>query len=180
MIIHEIHDLSNKYVIDLLKKGLSNISEESYTKNYHPDYINESGNLFKTLEQGRYIKGKYFVIEEDDRYIGSAGWNEYELNSDIALMMTRFYVVPEYRKKYYATSYILPKALAEAKNYKHIWMSMNEYNKSLYSWFDRASKGKLPGLFDFWPEIYRNFVPIGKRDIYYTEQYVVEYQNAKL
>jgi len=32
-------------------------------------------------------------------------------------------------------------------------------------------------LFNDWPEIYRKFVPIGKRDIYYTEQYVAEYQS---
>lgn len=177
MIIHEIHDLSNKITVEVLKRGLSKITDEKHLQNYHPDFEEHTGNLFYILNNGRYNKGKYYVIEEDDNYICSAGWNEYELDSNIALMMTRFYVMPEYRKKYYATSHILPKALEEAKDYKHIWMSMNEYNKSLYTWFDRASKGKLPGLFDYWPDIYRKFVPIGKHDIYYTEQYVVEYRN---
>jgi hypothetical protein len=177
MIIHEIHDLSNTIAIDVLKRGLSKISEELHLKNYHPDFSENTSNLFCILKNKRYIKGKYYVIEEDNNYICSAGWNEYELDPNIALMMTRFYVMPEYRKKYYATSYILPKALEEVKNYKHIWMSMNEYNKSLYTWFDRASQGKLPGLFNYWPDIYRKFYPIGKHDIYYTEQYVVEYRN---
>ena len=177
MIIHEIHDLSNHTAVEVLKRGLSKITDPKHLQNYHPDFAEHTGNLFYVLNNGRYLKGKYYVIEEDDNYICSAGWNEYELDSDIALMMTRFYVMPEYRKKYYATSHILPKALEEAKDYKHIWMSMNEYNKSLYTWFDRAAKGKLPGLFDYWPEIYRKFVPIGKHDIYYTEQYVVEYRN---
>ena len=177
MILHEIHDLSNNTAIEVLKRGLSKITDPKHLQNYHPDFSEHTGNLFYVLNTGRYHKGKYYVIEEDDTYICSAGWNEYELEPDIALMMTRFYVMPEYRKKYYASSHILPKALEEAKDYKRIWMSMNEYNKSLYTWFDRASKGKLPGLFDYWPNVYRKFVPIGKRDIYYTEQYVVEYSN---
>ena len=66
MIIHEIHDLSNKYVIELLLKGLSKITDEQYVTNYHPDYASNTGNLFYILEQGRYVKGKYYVLEEDN------------------------------------------------------------------------------------------------------------------
>jgi GNAT superfamily N-acetyltransferase len=176
MIIHEIHDLSNSVVTNLLTKELSNITDDIFIKNYHPDYIDYPGNLFCILKQGRYIKGNYYVIEEDEKYICSAGWNEYELDSNIALMLTRLYIAPEYRTRNYAGTYMLPKALTEVTNYKHVWMTVNEYNKGLYAWFDRASKGKRTGLFHDWPKIYRKFVPIGKRDIYYTEQYVVEYQ----
>ena len=177
MILHEIHDLSDTKVVSLLQQGLSKITDSTHLQNYHPDFTEHTGNLFYVLNNSRYLKGKYYVIEEDDKYICSAGWNEYELDTSIALMMTRFYVMPEHRKKCYASNYILPKSLLEAKKYKYIWMSMNEYNKPIYSWFDRASKGKLPGLFDYWPEIYRKFTPIGKRELYYTEQYVVEYHN---
>ena len=35
MIIHEIHDLSNEYVISLLKQGLSEVTDEKYLKNYN-------------------------------------------------------------------------------------------------------------------------------------------------
>ena len=179
MIIHEIHDLSNKLVINLLNTALSKITDETYIKNYHPDYNDVPGNLFCILKQGRYVNGNYYVIEEDGKYICSAGWNEYE--PDIALMLTRLYISPEFRTKNYAGTYILPKALTEVTNYKHVWMTVNEYNKGLYSWFDRASNGKRTGLFCDWPDIYRKFIPIGKKDIYYTEQYVVEYQpNAQL
>lgn len=180
MIIHEIQDLSNNIAVDVLKQGLSKITDETHLINYHPDFSDNPSNLFYILKYGRYTTGKYYIVEEDGNYICSAGWNEYQYEPSIALLMTRFYVVPEYRKNYYASSYILPKALEEAKDYKHIWMTMNEYNKSLYTWFERASAGKLPGLFDYWPEVYRNFHPIGKRYIYYTEQYVVEYRNDQL
>ena len=176
MIIHEIHDLSNSIVTNLLSKELSKITDETYIKNYHPDYIDSPGNLFCILKQGRYVNGNYYVIEEDERYICSAGWNEYELDSNIALMLTRLYIVPEHRAKYHAGNYILPRALEEVKRYKHVWITCNEYNKAIYHWFDRANKGKRTGLFNDWPDIYRKFVPIGKKDIYYTEQYVAEYQ----
>jgi hypothetical protein len=176
MIIHEIHDLSNSIVTNLLSKELSKITDETYIKNYHPDYIDTPGNLFCILKQGRYVNGNYYVIEEDKRYICSAGWNEYELDSNIALMLTRLYITPEHRAKYHAGNYILPKALVEVKRYKHVWITCNEYNKAIYHWFDRANKGKRTGLFNDWPDIYRKFVPIGKKDIYYTEQYVAEYQ----
>jgi hypothetical protein len=176
MIIHEIHDLSNSIVINLLSKELSKITDETYIKNYHPDYIDTPSNLFCILKQGRYVNGNYYVMEEDDKYICSAGWNEYELDSNIALMLTRLYIAPEHRAKYHAGNYILPKALTEVKRYKHVWITCNEYNKAIYHWFDRANKGKRTGLFNDWPDIYRKFVPIGKKDIYYTEQYVAEYQ----
>jgi hypothetical protein len=177
MIVHEIHDLSNEYVVTLLKKSLSKITDENLKKNYHPDYIDTSGNLFCILKQGRYVKGKYYVLEEDGEYICSAGWNEYELDSNIALMLTRLYIVPKHRTKQYAGTYILPKALEEAKNYKHIWITFNDYNKGMYAWFDRASKGKRTGLFCDWADIYRKFIPMGKHSVYHTEQYIVEYKS---
>lgn len=174
MIIHEIHDLSDTYVTSLLENGLSQITDKQYITNYHPEYAHNTGNLFYILEHGRYVKGKYYVLEENGKFICSGGWNEYE--PDIALMLTRLYIAPEHRAKFYAGNYILPKALEEATEYKHVWITCNQYNKSIYNWFDRASKGKRPGLFADWPEIYRKFIPIGKKDIYYTEQYVAEYR----
>jgi hypothetical protein len=177
MKIHEIHDLSNIKAIDILKQGLVNIQEENLKKNYHPDYIETPGNLFYILKQGRYIKGTYYVLENDGEYICSAGWNEYELDTDIALILTRLYTVPKYRTKNYAGIYILPKALEEAKAYKHIWITFNEYNKGMYAWFNRAKLGKYASVGGYTPHIlYNKFVPIGKKNIYYTEQYVVELQ----
>ena len=87
MIIHEIHDLSNEYVTSLLKTGLSEIVDDTYKKNYHYDNIDVPGNLFNTLVQGRYINGKYFVIEEDGIYVASSGYNYYE--NDTALVLPR-------------------------------------------------------------------------------------------
>ena len=119
MIVNEIHDLNNQRVTTLLKQGLSHVDKESYVSNYHPDYESIPGNLFNTLKSGRYKlgQGKYYIIEEDGNYIASAGWNEYDLDNNIALMLTRLYIVPEHRAKYHAGNYILPRALEEVKRY---------------------------------------------------------------
>ena len=178
MIVHEIHDLNNQRVTTLLKQGLSHVDKESYVSNYHPDYESIPGNLFNTLKSGRYKlgHGKYYIIEEDGNYIASAGWNEYDLDNNIALMLTRMYTIPKFRMNYHIANNILPLALSEVKDYKHIWFTCNEYNKKIYEWFVRVEQGKSGGLFNDWPDIYRNFKPIGKKNIYYTEQYVAEYQ----
>ena len=94
MIIHEIHDLSDTYVTSLLENGLSKITDNQYITNYHPEYSHNAGNLFYILEHGRYVKGKYYVLEEDGKFICSGGWNEYE--PDIALMLTRLYITQLY------------------------------------------------------------------------------------
>jgi hypothetical protein len=172
MIVHEIHDLSNTYVTELLKRGLSDITEAVSMKNYHPDFVDSPENLFHILKQGRYVKGKYYVLEENGNYIGSGGWNEYELDTTTALMLTRLYIKAEHRFKFYAGNCILPRALPEAVGkYKQIWITVNEYNKHITNWFD---SNKTPRI--GWPTIYANFVPIGNRTVYHTDQYVIEYQ----
>lgn len=178
MKIHEIHDLSNQTVIDILKHDLSDINDENIIKNYHPDYYNISGNLFYILNQGRYHygHGKYFVITDDnDKYLCSAGWNEYDLNSSVALLLTRMYISPKYRAQYIIGNTILPKMIQEAINYSKLWVTVNDHNYSIYKYFERVSQTKRPVLFNDWPDIYKRFKPIGKHTIYYTEQWTAEY-----
>jgi hypothetical protein len=180
MIIHQIHDLSNIRAVELLKHGLSSVVNPQIIKNYNPDYSQEPGNLFFILEQGRYRHGcgKYFIIEENGEYIGSAGWNEYELDPSTALLLTRMYVDEKYRAQFYHGKYILPIAIKEAADYQNIWMTCNEHNKIIYDWFVRHHKqGSSIGN---WPEVYKNFRPIGKKNIYYTDQYVVEFLKEKI
>ena len=177
MVIHQIHDLTDTYVRDLLINGLSKIDKSSpYCKNYHPDYQHIEGNLFYVLDNGRYNKGKYFILEDNSTYISSAGWNEYELDTSIALILTRMYTDTSHRMNYHISKYILPLILEEVKDYEYIWGTTNPYNKKIYDWFVRVSQGKSGSLDESWPEIYKKFKPIGIRNIYYTDQYVLEYQ----
>ena len=176
MQVHEIHDLSNIAVINLLKSSLKDITDDKIIKNYHPDYSNTPGNLFYILREGRYQLGKYFVVTIDNKYVCSAGWNEYELKSDIALLLTRMYIIPEYRTKYIIGNNILPLCIQEANAYNHLWITANEHNRSIYAYFERASQNKRTTIFNDWPEIYKRFKPIGKKIIYYTEQWVAEYE----
>lgn len=177
MILHEINNSSNSYVIKLLEDSFSKITNEDIAINYHPAFKNNTANLFYILNDinGRYQKGCYFVLENKGEYLCSAGWNEYELDSTIALALTRAYIAPKYRTKYYLGSYILPKIIDTTKNYKHLFITADSYNSALYQWFVRANQGKKPGMFNDWPDIYRKFKPIGKKTIYYTDQFVAKY-----
>lgn len=176
MQIHEIHDLSNNKIVSLLEQGLSKITDENLLANYHPDYKHHNSNLFYIIGYGRYRKGfgKYYIIEEDNKFICSAGWNEYETDPSIAFALTRMYIDPFYRGQYLVAQHILSKTLNETKQYAKIWLTVNKYNKRLYDWFVRAGQNKRTALFNDWPEVYRKFKPIGEKTIYNTTQYVVE------
>lgn len=182
MILHEIHDFSNSYAINLLKRGLSNITDPDILKNYHPDYSDYSGNLFFILENGRYANGvgKYYILEEDGEYIGSAGWNEYEHDRSVAFALTRMYTSKSNRGKFVIANNILPLTLKETSRYDKVWMSVNSHNKALYQWFVRANSNKRASLFNEWPDIYKNFVPVGEMMIYNTLQYVVELKKDQI
>lgn len=178
MKIHHVTDLSNVAVVDILKNGLSGCTDESSIKNYHPDFSNDPANLFYILNDpnGRYQNGDYLVLEEDGIYICSTGWNEYEYDRSIALVMTRTYINPKYRNRYYLGTLLLPEILSAVNgNYQKIWMTCNQHNKSIVKWFERNAAGKKTNLFAKWPAIYENFKPIGMHTIYFTEQYIMEW-----
>jgi hypothetical protein len=178
MHIREIHDLTDTKTIDILKHGLSEICQENIIKNYHPDYSNTAGNLFYILEQGRYRReyGKYFVITDtNDKYMCSVGWNQYDLDSSVALLLTRMYIQPKYRAQYIIGKNLLPKMIQEATSYSKLWITVNQHNLTIYKYFERADQNKRTAFFNDWPEIYKQFKPIGKKTIYYTEQGVAEY-----
>jgi len=177
MQIHQIHDVTNKAVIGLLSDHFSGIVDETILRNYHPDYNNSPENIFFLLSTSKRYKeghGKYFVIEEDGEYICSAGWNEYDFDSAIALALTRMYVNKEYRTQYYVGNHILPIILEETINYPRVWITSNKYNKMIYRWFERSASGKRTSLFKDWPAIYKKFEPIGQKEVYYVLQDVAE------
>jgi len=174
--IHMIHDLSNHYVINLLKHSLSTITDLGIVKNYHPDYSNTPGNLFYILAEGRYQNGTYYVVEEEEKYVCSSGWNRYCEDADTALLLTRAYIPESNRSKYLLSKYLLHLMINETAQYKKIWITCNEHNRSIYNAFERLHAGQPAGLFNQWPDIYKKFKPIGIKTIYSTQQYVVEYE----
>lgn len=174
MQLHSINDLSNKEIVDILKLGLESILEQDLTFNYHPFYQTDPANLFYLLDNGRYKQGNYYVLEENGQYVGSAGWNHYETN--IALVLTRAYIVPKYRTRYLMAEYFLPRIFKESTDYKKLWITCNDYNKSIYNALIKMSENKNAGLFNSWPSIYKKFKPIGTKIVNNTVQYVAEYR----
>lgn len=172
MNIHEIQSLSDTYVIDILKRGLSKIDDENIIMNYSPDHSEINSNLFYILKEGRYREGMYYVMEEDGKYIASAGWNKY--NEDTALVLTRAFISEEHRAKYIFAETCLPKMIEACSTFDKVWITCNKYNKAIYNWFCLSDKGRRPALFNNWPDIYKRFEPIGIKSVYNTDQYVVQ------
>jgi len=173
--IYEIHDLSDQKIVELLKKSISDkmFDNPDICRNYLYEYRNDSANLFYILKNGRYRQGAYFVITDfDNNFIASAGWNEYD--SDTALILTRMIVQPEHRAKYIIGNHLLPKIIEQTKDYKKVWITANNYNKSIYTWFERSNQGKSASLSKRWPDLYKNFEPIGQHTVYNTLQWVVQ------
>jgi hypothetical protein len=170
MIIHAITDLSKTATVNFLKAGLS--KEATNLENYHPDFSDNPANLFYILKDGRFKHGNYFIMEEDGKYVGSAGWNPH---IDIALVLTRAFIPIAERRKYNLAYHLLPLIFEQTLNFKKLWITCNDYNFAIYQGLTRLQHGKSTGLLSAWPPIYKNFVPIGKKIVNYTEQYVAEY-----
>ena len=172
MLITEIHDLSDCRAISVLSSGLSAIKESHLRKNYSPENSHINSNLFYILQHGRYSNSAYYIVEDKGRFVCSAGWNRYD--NETSLVLTRAFVAPEYRATYVMAELLLPKMLESCPKTDKVWITCNEYNKTIYDWFCRSSEGKKPVLFNNWPDIYSKFVPVGVRTVYNTKQYVVQ------
>ena len=174
MNIYEINDLSNDKVVDILKYGMNDkmLGNPKLCENYLYEYKHNPANLFYRLERGEYKSGTYFVLVDDNNYIASAGWYEYD--KDTALLLTRMLVTPEYRSSYILGHTVLPTMIERTKKYKNVYVTFNDYNITLYKWFERVEQGKSGALFNNWPKIYKNFKPIGQKIINNTPQYVVQ------
>jgi hypothetical protein len=174
MTIHHIHDLANNKIINILKSEFATITNNDIIENYHPDHSDKTGNVFYLLKNGRYKQGCYTVLEEDGKFIASAGWNEY--NNNTALLLSRSYVNQQYRTQYLLAQHILPSQISDTQNYINRWITVNDYNSAIYNWFVRSQQGRRTALFDNWPPIYKKFHPIGEKNIYFTPQWVAEYR----
>lgn len=179
MNLYRINDLSDKHTKNLLETAFSNIDDKNIIKNYHPKYKEEKSNIFYILNDstGRYKNGCYYLVEENNKLVCAAGWNEYELDNQIALALTRAYIDPKFRGKYVMAKHILPEIISATKKYPELYITVNRYNKTIYDWLSRYHQGKSHALGVQLPEIYKKFRPVGKKTIYFTEQYVLKYFN---
>ena len=182
--LHKIHGLADSKVVSILENGLKHITDQRIVKNYHPDFANDTGNIFYLLGSGRYRKGRgaYFVAEEDGVYLGSGGWNTYDLRPSTALLLTRAYITPDYRSTAIIGHSLLKSIIRESwpdiQHFDSIWITVNQHNLALYKWFDKVSRQSTP-LFSEWPEIQHTFRAIGQQQVYNTDQWVVELKANK-
>jgi hypothetical protein len=174
MKIYKINDDSDPKILNILKSGITKdmFKNDRLYENYLYEYRDNPANLFYTLKNGRYSIGKYYIIADDDKYIASGGWYQYDI--DTALLLTRMLVIPEYRSSYILGHTVLPEMIEHTKKYKNVWITFNDYNITLYKWFERVEQGKSGALFNNWPDVYRLFKPIGQKIVNNIPQYVVQ------
>jgi hypothetical protein len=171
MQIHKFNEFDKNKFTEILKKYFSTISDENYIKNYHPNFSESPENIFFLLTNKLYSSdyGSYFLVTHNDEYICSGGWLKYSQLENTALLLTRAYVNPSYRGKFYLAEFILPKCIEETKNYENKFITINQYNISLMKGFLRS------GISNNWPSIYKKFNYIGIQNINYTDQFVFKY-----
>lgn len=167
----------NPEIIDFLKENLKQVAKEPHLlTNYHPDFSFDLGNLFRVISVGRFNVGNYYVmINDQGEYAGSSGWNA--LDDSTALVLVRTFVPKKFRTGYITGEYILPKLIEETKDYKHTWVTFNDYNKPMYDAMVRIYNSKSSSLMP-WPDIYRKFKPLGQHTVNSTLQYVAEYERS--
>jgi len=164
----------NPEIVEFLRTSLKDIDEAYLLENYHPDYESSLGNLFRIISKGWFTVGNYYVmISEQGEYAGSAGWNQ--LNDTTALALVRAYVPKKFRTTYIMGQHILPKIIEETKNYAHTWITFNDYNKMMYDAIVRIRSSRSSSLLP-WPDIYRKFKPLGQHTVNNILQYVAEYE----
>lgn len=181
MNLHYLHDDSDQTKITILQDGLRCVEDERLSKNYNPKYSENNANLFYLLKNGRYAfsKGKFFVLENNGKFVACAGWNQYDQDPSIALLLTRVYIANEYRANYFLTKYFLPAMLPEVLHFSKIWMTFNLHNKVIYDWFIKINNSGEDGFVAKKFPIFKSFNPIGLQSVYFTDQYVIEYQKSK-
>jgi hypothetical protein len=170
-----IHDDSDRHALAILERGLNEVEDPHIERNYNCRWRDHNSNIFYLLANGRYKRGAYYVLSCGGQYVASAGWNEYELDTSIALALTRAYVHPRWRTQYLMAEYILPHIITSTRQYVHLYITVNPHNTALYNYFRRSADGKSTALFSNWPPIYKKFIPRGQATIYYTQQWIFEY-----
>ena len=166
----------NPNLISFLRENLKEVDEAHLLENYHPDYEKSLGNIFRVISKGRFDVGNYFVmITDQGEYAGSAGWNH--LDDSTALALVRAYVPKKFRTNYIMGEHILPKIIEETADYKHTWITFNDYNKMMYDAIVRIRSRKSSSLLP-WPDIYRKFKPLGQHTVNNILQYVAEYERS--
>jgi GNAT superfamily N-acetyltransferase len=139
--------------------------------NYSLDWKCRPASLLNQLFAGKYHRpNDYIFLIENEELIAGAGF--YRYTEDVALCMTRLFVLPEYKHQGRAAQLLAYQLdLMRSLGCKKAWITFNDYNKPLYDAFVQDRDGFRMKMF---PDLWREFTPIGKRVINNVEQYCCE------
>lgn len=201
--IYQLNDLSNIENVNRLKDAMNSIPSQGFRwneNNYLYEHKDTPGNLFRILDEGRFLSGAYYILtDKEDNFKASTGWYMYqdETEGEVAMSFARSIVHPNFRNlgKPLANQslmnidnvgmirdYLFLPIIEEIKSVHQgkIWQSINKQNRG-FVW--KAERDKKNENYYYKPideqgTKYRlNY--IGDRYIHYTWQYVLELEEFK-
>lgn len=136
-------------------------------ENYSTEWQDKPHTLLWKFYNGMYKPciGDYYLLYEGTELLGGSGFYLYD--NDIALGMSRFYVMPGSEGKWIG-QHMIKQQMSAAKNMhaKRMLITFNDYNKHIYDiYVDHINK---------LPPIWSVFKPIGQMEINYCMQYCCE------
>jgi len=197
--VYELNDLSNPELVNILKEGLDSIPINKYRgmeENYLYQYKDTPGNLFRILDDGRYLRGAYYILtDQENNFKASTGWYPYqdEVEGEVVIAFTRTITHSNYRgtsgkvnlestDDTFATlgmvkHRLFAPALREikAKHQGKIWVTFNGKNFTFIKHALRQKKFNKSWASDLVLEDikYENLY-LGEKFIHYTWQHVLE------
>lgn len=137
-------------------------------ENYSVDWQGKPHTLLWKFYNGMYkpcVGDYYLLYNEDGTLMGGAGFYLYD--NDIALGMTRFYVMPGFERQWIGR-HMLAEQMNCARNMhaKKMLITFNDYNKRIYDIYVNHIE-KLP-------PIWSKFTPIGEMEINHCKQFCCE------
>jgi GNAT superfamily N-acetyltransferase len=136
--------------------------------NYSTDWQDKPHTLLWKFYNGMYkpcIGDYYLLYSEDKQLMGGSGFYLYD--NDVALGMTRFYVMPGFERQWIGR-HMLKEQMGAAKRMhaRRMLISFNDYNKKIYDIYVNHIE-KLPAIWSV-------FKPVGLMEINHCMQYCCE------
>lgn len=136
------------------------------------DWENRPETLLHKFHNGVFDQSGYFTVTKDGQVVAGAGYYQYE---DFTLLMSRFFVVPEFRTTWIGES-ILQMQVGMMKTDRGM-ITCNDVNKGLY---DKLCSISGQPNSDSWPGMWRKFRPLGLMKINYVDQWCMEISKADI
>ena len=123
----------------------------------------------------------FIVIYNNEDLVACGGYHPFFMDGKKgSIVLSRFYINQLFRKSNIniTDDYWVPEMLKNNVDLGNwLWMSFNSDRKLLYESFVKQKKNRKLILGNIWPSFFTKFYGIGIKNVYSTNQYIVEALN---